>query len=134
MHPHRRANNQRIRELEQNPVMEVTHADHTDEYPQPNPVNGHIHDYQAESIFGETIIGETERCGDNSQHSRSQRDAFGQSARQPDTSFELNEYGCETNYEPDFGVDLDFGMDLGYNDSGKSDRKKDNSGGLFDFF
>ena len=136
MRRHHRENNRRIRELERNPLWDVTHADHTDDYPEPKPVNGHIPDYRAESIFGETLIGETERCGDNSRHARSQQDAFSQSARRrPNTSFELNEYGCETNHEsePDFGVDLDFGMDLGFDDDRKSSRKK-NSGGLLDFF
>ncbi len=135
MRPHRRANNRRIRELERNPLWEVTSADHTDDYPQPEEVDGNIPDYKAESIFGETLIGETERCGDNSLHSRNQQDAFGQSARRrPDRTFELNEYGCEINHEPDFGIGLDFGMDFGLGDNKQSSRKRSDSGGLFDFF
>ena len=135
MRSHRRANNRRIRELERNPLWDVTHADHTDDYPEPDLINGHIPDYRAESIFGEVLLGETERCGDNSRHSRDQREAFGQRARRrPNTSFELNEYGCKRNSEPNFEMDLDFEMDFGFNGSKKSSRKKSRGGGLLDLF
>lgn len=138
MRRHHGENNRRIQELERDPLWDVTHADHNDDYPQPEPVNGHIPDYVARSAFGQTLIGETERCNDNSQHAQSQQESFSQRAsRSPMVDFELNEYGsCETSRATGFDVgfdvsepDLNFGFDFGEN---QNQDKRD--GGLLDLF
>lgn len=137
MSPHDRANNRRLDQLERNPLWDVTHADHTNEYPQPDPIDGHIPDYQAQSVFGDTLIGETEQCGDHSQHAQSQRETFGRdAARTPDRQFELTEYGCEADHHVnrEVGIDVDFDLDLGFDDSRRSTSEKSNSSGLLDLF
>ena len=131
--------NRHIRELERDPLWDITYADRNDDYLQSEPINGHIPDYVARSTFGETVVGETERCGDNSQHTRSQHESFSNYADQrgPMVDFELNEYGsCETDH--DTGLDLGFDTpdpDLDFGFGSDADRKKDNrGGGLLDFF
>lgn len=78
--PHDKRLNERLRELERNPFCDPVRADHTDRYPDPEPVNGRIPDYIAECAFGPNIIGEVEKRGNNSRHTQNQFEAFGSAA------------------------------------------------------
>lgn len=89
--PHNARLNKRLEELERNPFCTPVRADHTDNYPDPEPINGHIPDYVATCAFGPDIIGEVERRGDNSRHTRDQFEAFESAAEDsPLIDFEVS--------------------------------------------
>lgn len=87
--PHDREVNERLTELERNPLWDPVAADHTDREPQPDPVNGHIPDIVAEGVFGRRKVVEVEHRDDDSAHAQSQQQAFEQaSIYDPTTEFE----------------------------------------------
>lgn len=73
---HDRKEKERVRELERNPFADPIFADEMEGYDDPPTVNGHKPDYMYENTFGQLIVGEVERQGDDSAHTRSQRQAF----------------------------------------------------------
>lgn len=73
---HNRRNKRRLDNLEENPFTRPVFADHTDEYPDSQSVNGHVPDYVYTTALDETVIGEVEQRGDHSKHSQEQGEAF----------------------------------------------------------
>lgn len=93
---HNKRLNERLRELERSPICDPVRADHTDRYPDPEPVNGHIPDYVAECSLGPNVIGEVEERGDMSRHTQDQFEAFGSAAAEsPMLDFEVAWFGDE---------------------------------------
>lgn len=87
--PHDREVNERLTELERNPLWDPVAADHTDREPQPDEMNGHIPDIVAEGPFGGRKLIEVEHRNDDSEHAQNQQDAFEQaSVYDPMTEFE----------------------------------------------
>lgn len=79
-------------EYELNPFVQVTAADHTDEYQDPELRNGRQPDIVAETILGTTILdeGETEH-GVRTHHSREQINDLQEFAQsEPGAEFELS--------------------------------------------
>lgn len=87
---HDRELDERLRQLERNPFCDPVAADHTDEYPDPEPVNGHIPDIKVDCAFGGGRIEEVEHRDDTSQHTRDQHSAFQEAAdSNPGLGFEV---------------------------------------------
>lgn len=93
---HQRRLKQRLDSLESDPFRDPVFADDVEGYRDPPKVNGHVPDYGYETAFGEIVVGEVERCGDNSAHTQSQERAFEQfDSLGPFTDNETVFYGCE---------------------------------------
>lgn len=104
--PHNREVEAELDRLERHPFREPVKADHTDRYPQPEEVNGHIPDIVTEhSLFGTQTLIEVEHRGDNSQHTQSQQDAFEEaSVYDPATEFETEFVDDEDDDNGLFGL------------------------------
>lgn len=95
-----REHNNKIDELahraELNPFERVVAADHTDDYPDPDPVNGHIPDLVTEDSWtGVQTLTEVESSTDQSSHAQEQAEAFGTKAEDPMFDFETKFYDDE---------------------------------------
>lgn len=90
---HNRRLNERLRQLESNPLCEVQAADHTSEYQDPDTINGRRPDIVA-SCGPMTVVEEVEAAGDDSTHAQAQNDAFESFAQSsPFRNFDVVEYG-----------------------------------------
>lgn len=87
---HNREIGEELTELERAPLWDPVAADHTDRYPEPEKVNGHIPDIVAEGPFGTRRLIEVEHPGDTSKRTREQHDAFERAdIYDPMTEFEV---------------------------------------------
>ena len=87
---HNREIDEELSAFERNLFWDPVAADHSDRYPEPATVNGHIPDIVVEGPLGQRKLIEVEHRGDDTKRTREQHTAFEQAAiYDPMTEFEV---------------------------------------------